>query len=451
MLLIVVGVVGLIVGFGFGFLIFNNKKKLLTRPQLREVLSKVLNRHNQTDKLILFLINLDDFHDTIEAFGYKIGNDIIKHTKDKIADFAKKNYATFYYVGFDEYVVWYCSKSIDKTKIINYANNLLEIIAEPVMYDNHNIHVTASIGIGIFPDHADNSDLLLRRVEIALVDAKKTGRNTYNFYRTALVDKAVDLTVIKTELLTALNNEDLQLLFQPQLDVKTGSLVGAEALIRWNHPTKGSISPEVFISIAEQTGLIFPIGAWIIKHACIQAKFLAEELGIDDLKIAINLSNGQFLQGDVVEVIAKAIYDTGIKPHNIEIELTESMFMVDPEKSLLMLSVLISMGVTIAIDDFGMGYSSFNRLRQLKWHYLKIDRSFIQSLDSDQENYAIVCAIITMAKSLNMKVIAEGVETEQELAVLKKINCDNVQGFYTSKPLSISEFIIFARNRRIKS
>ena len=206
------------------------------------------------------------------------------------------------------------------------------------------------------------------------------------------------------------------------------------------------ISPEIFIDIAEQSGLIFQVGAWIIKQACIQAKFLSQELGVDDFKIAINMSNGQFLQGDVVRIIAQAIYDTGVKPQNIEIELTESMFMVNVEKNLLMLSVLVAMGVKIAIDDFGTGYSSFKRLRQLKWHYIKIDQSFIKKIDFDKQNYAIVNAMINMAKNLDIKVIAEGVETEQELAVLRKIDCDIMQGYYVSKPLPITEFITFAKN-----
>jgi len=445
-LLIIVGVGCLILGFIFGFFVVNNKK-LLTRSQLREIISKALNKNDKNSKLILFLINLNEFHSTIDAFGYKIGNKIIEHNKRKIEAFTKKNGAMFYYVGFDEYVVLYPNILFEHTKIIDIATELLEITSQPFMSGNSNVYVTASIGIGIFPDHANSCDLLLRCVEVALLDAKKSGRNTYSIYHSALTEQIVDFTVINTELLTALNNDELQLLFQPQVDIKTGVLIGAEALVRWNHSIKGSISPEIFISIAEQSGLILQVGAWIIKQACVQAKLLSQELGMEDFKVAINLSNGQFLQGDVVKVVAQAIYDTGVKPQNIEIELTESMFMVNPEKNLLMLSVLIAMGVKIAIDDFGTGYSSFKRLRQIKWHYIKIDQSFVKKIDTDDQNHAIVAAIIAMAKSLNIKLIAEGVETEQELAILKKMDCDIMQGYYVSKPLSITEFIAFAKNR----
>lgn len=450
MLIIIIAIIFGCVGFFGSWLFLNDrKKKLLTRPKLRKIISKVLKKNN---KIILLLINLNDFHSVIETFGYEVGNNIIDHTKIKIANYVKEIQAEFYYIGFDEYVVWYQDASLidkmDRTKIINLVTKLLNIISQPIVYKNRNIHVTASIGVGVFLEYDNNSDLLLRRIEIALMEAKKLGRNNYSFYSAYLTNQAIDLTVINTDLLTALNNGELQLFFQPQIDIKTDSLVGAEALVRWDHPTKGPISPEVFITIAEQTGLILQVGEWIIKHACIQAKFLSQELGIDDLKIAINLSSGQFLQGDVVEFIASAIYDTGIKPSNIEIELTESMFMVNPEKSLLMLSVLVSMGVKVAIDDFGMGYSSFNRLRQLKWDYIKIDQSFVKKIDLDQQNYAIVEAIITMAKNLNIKIIAEGVETIQELEILRKLNCDIIQGFYTSKPLSITEFIDFAKKHR---
>lgn len=453
---IILGIVCLIIGFIAGKF-FIDKQKILTKQQLKIIISKILtqyskdnNSKNNDTKIVFLLINLDDFHSVVEAFGYDVSNNIIDHTKEKIAKYSKENNTKFYCVGFDEYVIVYQNKLFDNTQIINEAAKLLEIVSLPVMCDNNNIHVTASIGISIFPDYADSSDRLLRCAELALINAKNSGRNTYSFYNQGLIDKAIDRAMIKTELLTALENDELQLFWQPQVDTKTSVLVGAEVLIRWNHVVRGAVSPEVFISIAEQTGLIWQIGVWIIKHACIQGKFISQELGLTDFKVAINLSSGQFLQGDVVQVIANAIYDTGINPENVEVELTESMFMVNAEKCLLMISVLTSMGVKIAIDDFGTGYSSFGRLRQLKWHYLKIDQSFIKNIDSDQKNYAIVCAMIAMAKSLNIKVIAEGIETDKELAVLQKINCDILQGYYVSKPLPISEFIDFARNHKVK-
>ena len=442
------GIVCLSVGFIAGYLIYRNNNSVLTRIQLRTIINKILKKYNKDNKIVLLLINLDDFHSAVEAFGYEIGNSIIDQTSKKIDKYSKENNIIFYYIGFDEFIILYPNKLFDNTQIINEATKLLGIISQPVVCNDHNIHITASIGISVFPDYADNSDRLLRCAELALVDAKNSGRNTHSFYRQSLLDKAIDRTVIKTELVAALNNNELQLFWQPQVDTKTNVLVGAEVLIRWSHVVRGAVSPEVFIAVAEQTGLIWQIGEWIIKHACIQAKFISQELGITDFKVAINLSSGQFLQGDVVQVIANAIYDTGMNPENIEVELTESMFMANAEKCLLMISVLTSMGIKIAIDDFGTGYSSFGRLRQLKWHYLKIDQSFIKHIDTDQKNHAIVCAMIAMAKSLNIKVIAEGIETEKELAVLQKIDCDIIQGYYVSKPLPINEFIDFAKNHK---
>lgn len=429
--------------FAVGFVISSRtKRNLLTRPELNEKIKKILKKN---EKLILLLINLNNFHNVIEAFGYNIADDIVERTKKKIIDFAIANKAKFFYVGFDEYVIWYQNQSLDNTAIINGCTRLLDIIAEPMLYNNKSIHVTASIGIGLFPEHANTSDLLIRRAEVALRDAKKTGGNSYSFYCSSLTDQAVDLTVMNTELLAALNNGELQLFLQPQIDIKANKLIGAEALVRWHHPVKGSISPEIFINIAEKTGLIVPVGEWVIKHACIQAKFLSQELNISNLKIAINLSNSQFLQGDVVATIANAIHETTIIPSNIAVELTESMFMVNVEKNLLMLSVLMSMGVKLAIDDFGTGYSSFKRLKQLNWDYIKIDKSFITNINYDHTNHAIVAAMIIMAKKLNIKVIAEGVETQAELEALKVLGCDIIQGYYASKPLSITEFIDFAK------
>lgn len=449
---IILGIICLIIGLIAGNnIVFINKHKLLTKQQLKIIINKILKKnHNKINKIVLLLINLDDFHSIVEAFGYDLSNTIIEHSSKKLANYAKENNIKFYYVGFDEYAIIYENKLFDNRQIIDEATRLLGVVSHPMIFGNNNIHVTASIGISIFPDCSDGSDRLLRSAELALINAKNSGRNTYSLYRPGLIDKAIDRAVLKTELLAALENDELQLFWQPQVDTKTGILLGAEVLIRWHHVVRGTVSPEVFISIAEQTGLIRQIGVWIIEHACIQGRFILQELNLTDFKVAINLSSGQFLQGDVVRVIANAINDAGINPANVEIELTESMFMVNPEKCLLMISVLTSMGVKIAIDDFGTGYSSFGRLRQLKWHYLKIDQSFIKNIDSDQKNHAIVCAMIAMAKSLNIKVIAEGVETIKELAELQKINCDIIQGYYISKPLPISEFIDFARNHKVK-
>ncbi len=453
--IIIFSIMLLIFGFISGHFIAVNKKQFLSKKQINLAINKILtkykkNNNNENNNIVLLLINIDDFHSVVSTYGYDFGSNIIDYTKQNIASYSKENKAIFYYVGLDEYAVLYCNKFFNDTQIINEATNLLEIISRPIVQDNHNIHITASVGVSIFPDYADNSDRFLRCAELALVDAKNSGRNTYSFYRQGVFDKSVDRAMIKTELLAALNNDELQLYWHPQVDAHTNVLVGAEVLIRWNHVIRGAVSPEVFISIAEQTGLIWQIGVWIIKHACIQGKFISQELGLTDFRVAINLSSGQFLQGDVVQVIANTIYETGIKPENIEVELTESMFMANAEKCLLMISVLTSMGIKIAIDDFGTGYSSFARLRQLKWHYLKIDQSFIKHIDTDQKNYAIVCAMIAMAKSLNIKVIAEGVETEKELEILQKINCDIIQGYYTSKPLPINEFVDFARNHKVK-
>lgn len=447
---IIWSIVSLSIGFILGYYFQIKQTRLLTREQLKEVINKMLFKCNKDkSKLIFFLINVDGFHGVIEAFGYDISNYVIQAVHKRMIDYAQKNKAVFYRFGIDEYVILTLKPTFDTTKIINEANKLLEIVALPIIFEKHDINVTASIGISAFPEYADDSNKLLRCVELALQNAKKSGRNTYSFYNQSLIDQTVDRAIIKNDLLTALHNDELQLVWQPQVDVMTKELVGAEALIRWKHISKGNISPEVFISIAETTGLIWQVGVWIIKNACKQCKVILQELNLKDFKVAINLSSGQFLQGDIVQEIANAIYDTGINPANFEVEITESMFMANAEKDLYMISVLNSMGIKIAIDDFGTGYSSFGRLRQLNFHYLKIDQSFIKNIDSDQKNYAIVSAIIAMAKSLNIKVIAEGLENTRELSVLQKAGCHFVQGYYISKPLTLNEFINFSKKNKI--
>jgi diguanylate cyclase (GGDEF)-like protein len=446
-----------VTGILLGCCVTIHKNQVLTRKQLNTKLNKVLTKYikqsndkiyDNSIKIVLLLINLDEFNSVVEAFGYNTSNSILNHTKNKIADHAKQQGAIFYNSSYDEYAILYENKLFENTQIINVANQLLELISEPIWQEHHEIHVTASIGISIFPDYAQNSERLLRCAELAVINAKNAGRNNFQFYHQATINQAIDRAKIRTDLLAALSKNELELYWQPQVMSDTRKLVGAEVLVRWHHIYRGAVSPEVFISIAEQTGLIWKVGVWIIQNACLQGKKIIDQVGLTDFRVAINLSSGQFLQNDVVEVIADAIYASGIKPENVEVELTESMFLTNPEKCMLMISVLTSMGIKIAIDDFGTGYSSFSRLRQLNWHYLKIDQSFIKNIDTNRENTAIVAAIIAMAKSLGIRVIAEGIESEKELAVLQKVHCDIIQGYHISKPLPLNDFIDFAANNK---
>lgn len=447
---IIIIIITLIIGYTLGLYYNITKTIILTREQLKEAIQKIIfkfQHKNNNSKLIFFLINIDGFHGVIEAFGYNISNYAVQAVHKRMLAYTKDNTSIYYRFGVDEYVILTVASSFDVTKIINEANKLLELVALPIVFEKHDINVTASIGISAFPEHADDHNKLLRYAELALQNAKKAGRNTYSLYNHSLIDKTIDQAIMKNDLLTALHNNELQLLWQPQVDVMTNELVGAEVLIRWKHVSKGNISPEIFISIAENAGLIWQVGVWIVKNACRQCKRILQELNLKDFRAAINLSSGQFLQGDIVKEIANAIHEAGINSNNVEVEITESMFMDNTEKNLYMISVLNSMGIKIAIDDFGTGYSSFGRLCQLNFNYLKIDQSFIKNIDANQKNYAIVVAIISMAKSLNVKVIAEGLENIRELQILQKIACDIAQGFYISKPLPINEFIDFAKKK----
>lgn len=449
-------IIGIMVGYNINSRL-SWVKKLLSREYAIKVIQTLLNKYHQQqqsaepalrNKLVLFLVNLDHFHGIIEAFGEEISDKIINVIYKRFSIYVKQSGFELYRFGLDEYLIFSLGKLNSETQIIDIANKIIGLIADPISLDQSHINVTGSIGISIYPDHDPNDGgKLLRNAQLALQMAKKSGRNTYSFYCKSLIDTTVDRAVIKNDLLTALRNDDLQLVWQPQIDLSTNQLVGAEVLIRWNHLVKGTLSPELFIGIAESTGLIWQVGIWIIKNACIQCKSILSQANIKDFKAAVNLSSGQFLHGDVVTEIAEAIYNTGISPNNFEVEITESMFMHDVEKSTYMISVLNSMGIKVAIDDFGTGYSSFGRLSQINFDYLKIDQSFIGQIDIDKKKFSIVKAMIAMAKTLGIKVIAEGIENVEQLSLLKGIGCDFGQGYLFSKPLAVKDFIDFANNR----
>jgi EAL domain-containing protein (putative c-di-GMP-specific phosphodiesterase class I) len=311
-------------------------------------------------------------------------------------------------------------------------------LADP-FYQNHNeILVTPSIGISIFPDHGDSFDTLVKNADLAMYLAKSLGKNNYQFYTDDLQEKSQHEFGMEINLRKALERNEFILFYQPQMNLETYELIGAEALIRWNHPEKGIISPAEFIPVAEETGLIIPIGEWALRTACMQNKKWQDD-GLPPITIAVNISAKQFFQSRLPEVVRKVLNETGLEPKYLEIEITESMTM-DVETAISTLIELKKIGVMISIDDFGTGYSSLNYLKRFPVDKLKIDQSFMSDCTHDLNDQTIIKTIILMAQLLKLQVIAEGVETNDQVSFLLRHGCVEAQGYFFSKPVSAEEF-----------
>jgi len=319
------------------------------------------------------------------------------------------------------------------------ARRVLAAMSQPFEHERKEFFITPSIGIAIFPDDGATDEVLLRNAGMAAAHAKRSGRNTYHFYSEALHTVSVDRLGLETQLYRAIEQQQLQLHYQPKVDFANGRVVGAEALLRWNHPTLGLVPPDRFIPIAEETGLIVSIGAWVIDQACEQIGAWVAH-GLDDLKVAVNVSRHELVAGGLCEIVQSAMERHGVKAGQLVIELTESMLIDRVEETSRQLDRLREQGVLLSIDDFGTGYSSMAYLKRFRVHELKIDRSFIRGTPDDPTDCAIVRAIAVLAQSLNMTLVAEGVESEQQRDFLASIGCDMYQGFLYSRALPPEAF-----------
>ncbi|NJN46929.1 MAG: bifunctional diguanylate cyclase/phosphodiesterase [Candidatus Competibacteraceae bacterium] len=325
---------------------------------------------------------------------------------------------------------------------ITVAEKMLGKLAVPFELNNNSVRVTASIGIALYPRDAQTIDDLMKNADTAMYHAKAKGRNNYQFYAKELNATAIARLHMENQLHRALEREEFELYYQPQLDILSGRIVAAEALLRWRNPDEDWVPPDQFIPIAEETGLILPIGEWVFRRACKDAKIISQ-LGLD-VTIAVNISVIQFQDPKLIEIITQALEHTGLKPQNIEIEVTESTTMHDHEESLALLTRMREMGLRIAIDDFGTGHSSLAYLKRFPVHTLKIDRSFVQHLTVSRQDEAIINSIVALAQNLGLEVVAEGVETPEQLHHLRRQGCEKFQGYLFSRPLPLKKFIALA-------
>jgi diguanylate cyclase (GGDEF)-like protein/PAS domain S-box-containing protein len=392
----------------------------------------------------LMLIDIDNFKRINDTLGHSCGDQLLQKVAERLVSCVRKSdylsrpaiedsTEVVARLGGDEFTILLTcfNHEEDAAKV---ATRVIEKTARPYQLDDHEVFVTLSIGISTFPGDGTTQDILFRNADTAMYHAKFLGKNTFQFYRKSMNESALKRLNLENYLYKAVELNEFQLYYQPQVDMRTGSIVGVEALLRWIQPELGIISPLDFISIAEENGLIVPITEWVITEACRQNRSWQED-GLPHLKTAVNISTKLFKQKNLPAMISAILKITELDPHFLEVEITESLMLHNVEETIKILQQVCDMGVSISIDDFGTGYSSFSYLKQLPVHAIKIDRSFVNDLPDNPEDIAIVNAIIATAHSLSLKVIAEGVETVDQREFLASHNCDEYQGYLFSKPL----------------
>jgi diguanylate cyclase (GGDEF)-like protein/PAS domain S-box-containing protein len=412
--------------------------KLAGRALLQENLAQAVERARRYGTRVgVFAIDLDQMKRINDSLGHSNGDKVLVEVAARLRQ-AVRSSDTVARVGGDEFVV-VMPDIMSLADIEQCGLNLVQRIAPAIAIEGHEVHVTASVGACVYPDFAGDAKHLLKRADAAMHAAKEDGRNQCRIFTEDMLQETADRLSMEHLLRHALANGELSLNYQPQVSLASGAVIGMEALLRWTHPKLGQISPAVFIPLAEETGLIVPIGAWIFHTACSDAMRLRAELGLD-LTISVNLSPRQFQQKNLLLVIENALQVSGLPARSLEIEITENMVMVNSEATLDKLQKMRELGVRIAIDDFGTGFCSFTYLLQYQVDRLKIDQSFVRQAVDDANAAAVVRTIIAMSHGLNIKVVAEGVETEEQLRFLLRRRCDEAQGLFFAGPVPAAEF-----------
>ncbi|WP_017720862.1 putative bifunctional diguanylate cyclase/phosphodiesterase [Kamptonema formosum] len=406
----------------------------LLRNRLRELMAKAT-RHQQS--LPVLSLDLDRFNRLNQTLGYEVGDGLLKAVAHRLGVCVALG-DTVARLRADQFAIVLAGGEHSRDAAETCAT-ILNAFCEPFLLNGHEVFVTASIGISLYPHDGSDTDTLLQNADLALSHARQLGGNQYQFYTPQMNGIVSRMLALEASLRYALELGQFQVYYQPQVHLQSGEIVGAEALLRWQHPEWGFVSPAEFIPLAEQTGLILLIDHWVLETAC--AQIVAwNRAGLPPVRIAVNLSGRQFQQPNFSERVLEILLGAGADSHYLELELTERIIIQTVQKNVEILKALKGHGIQIAVDDFGTGYSSLNYLKTFPFDIIKIDGCFVRHIDRDSKNAAITSAIIQMAHSLNLKVIAEGVETEAELAVLRQYGCDAMQGYLFSRPVPAAEF-----------
>ena len=411
---------------------------LPNRMLLHDRLSFMVNHAKRNQQFMaILLLDLNRFKVINDTLGYSAGDTLLQTMSERLKSCIRDVDALFR-LGDDEFAI-VLEEIAQPQDAARVAKRILSVCSLPFKLLDHELYVTASVGISIFPTDGEGLEMLLKNAEAAMNRAKEMGINNYQHYMPTMNAKAFEQLTLEHNLRKALKSNEFVVYYQPLVDLATGRIAGAEALVRWKHPELGMISPAQFIPLAEETGLILPLGEWVLRTACKQAKVWQETLD-KHFHISVNLSARQFQQQDLVSTVSKALQDTGLHPDFLELEITESLGMKNPELTLRTLHELKSMGIHIAIDDFGTGYSSLSYLKKFPIDTMKIDRSFVSDIQTDSNDAAIVLAIIALSHSLKLKVIAEGVELPEQAQYLLEHGCEQVQGYLYSPPVPAESF-----------
>jgi diguanylate cyclase (GGDEF)-like protein len=389
-------------------------------------------------KFAILFMDLDSFKRINDTLGHNVGDQLLRivsvrlHETIRPGDHVAQIKSSLARLGGDEFTI--LIPDLDRAEdALNVAHRVKDAMRRPFLLEGHEIFVTASIGISLYPDDGEDCTSLLKFADTAMYHAKNCGKNNAKLYSSSLTMQIMSHVKLEVALRKALQNDELYLLYQPQVDVPSAQIVGVEALVRWRHPEHGIIPPNDFIPLAEETGLIVPIGEWVLRTACLQARAWQQQCE-RSIRMAVNLSARQFKDENLAQIVLAVLHDTGLEPRLLELELTEGTLMDDALATLATLEQLRGIGVFLSIDDFGTGYSSMNYLKRFDVRALKIDKSFISGLPQDSENAAITRAIIAMAHGLKMIVVAEGVETGEQMSLLRHFGCDMAQGFFLGHP-----------------
>ena len=417
---------------------------LPNRTLLADRMQQAMIEAKRHDRLaVLIFLDLDRFKQITESLGHAVGDMVLKMVAEQLTGLVREG-DTVAHPGSDEFALLF-SDVANSEDAARLAQKVLEHFEHfPVTVDGHRLFVTISAGIAIYPTDSASVDGLLKAAVTAMDRSQYLGGNTYQFYSGEMNARALESLAMGGALRDALERDEFELHYQPQVDLVSGRIFGMEALLRWRHPQHGMVSPMTFIPLAEETGLIVPIGAWVLREACRQNKTW-QDAGLPPLRIAVNLSARQFGRRDIAETVALTLAETGLEARFLELEITESILMQDINATIDTMQKLKEIGVAFSLDDFGTGYSSLSYLKRLPIETLKIDRSFVCDIPGDKDDTAIAAAIVAMALTLNIKVIAEGVETSEQLAFLHSQKCTSMQGYYFSKPLPAADFALLLR------
>ncbi len=413
---------------------FDALTDLPNRTLLTDRLTKALaGARRRNERVAILFLDLDRFKLINDSLGHSVGDLLLKDVAERLKA-CTRDQDTVARMSGDEFVI-VLSGVKDSSEAEIAAQRIVGAIAGTFVVKGHSLSTSCSLGISLFPDHSEDSETLIKYADEAMYCAKESGRNDLRLFDEDMNRQAVKRLTLENDLRLALQREEFFLVYQPQVDITCMEITGLEALIRWQHPTLGLVPPNDFIGIAESSGLILPLGEWVLRTACAQARTWLDD-GLLTAPVAVNVSAVQFRQETFCQVLREILFETGLPPQYLELELTETLLLSNEDVMFAVLRELAAIGVSLVIDDFGTGYSSLSYLKQFRVSKLKIDRSFIQDVAENADDAAITSAIINMARSLNLKVVAEGVETEAQLTFLREHQCDEIQGYYFSRPVT---------------